>query len=1459
MFSSSETALTEIEAAGAVELRQFGNYYIVDDLPLTFFGKMFEAGQLGPWAPIAAEAVTGGYRVALKFGDSDQYTIWSLDSGGNFIPGNSLLTGSSATLQSLEASLFQQDLNLDGTIGILTTVIESSGATTLSQVADTYSVGGQTLKFFGAAFAPGQLGDWTPVAAEAVAGAYRVALKFGDSDQYTVWDLDSGGNFIPGNSPLTGSSLVFQSLEASVFHQDVNGDGTTGAVTTVIESSGSTTLSQVADTYSVAGQTLKFFGTVFAPGQLGDWTPIGAEAVAGGYQVVLKFGTADQYTVWTLDSGGNFIPGNSLLTGSSATLQALEASLFQQDLNLDGTIGILTTVIESSGATTLSQVADTYSVGGQTLKFFGTVFAPGQLGDWTPIGAEAVAGGYQVVLRFGAADQYTVWNLDGAGYFIPGNSLLAGSSATLQALEASLFQQDLNGDGTIGIDTTVIESSGSTTLSQIADIYSVGGQTLMFFGAPLAPGQLGDWTPVGAEAVGSGYRVALRLGDTDQYTVWTLDSAGNFIPGNATMFGASLAFQSLESSIFQQDVNGDGTVGVATTVIESAGATTLSRVADTYSVGGQTLMFFGAPLAPGQLGDWAPVAAEAVGSGYRVALRLGDTDQYTVWTLDSAANFVPGNSTLSGLGSAFQSLEASIFQQDVNGDGTTGIFTTVIEAAGATTLSRAADAYVVGGQVLKLSGSQFTLGQMGDWAPIGAEAVGSGYQLVMRSGASDQYAVWTLDAAGNVLPGEVRLSGFSSTLQSLEASLFQQDLNGDGTAGIATAVVESAGATTLTRIADTYRIDSLTLKMAGATVTMGQVGGWMAIGAEATAEGYDVVWKNPGADQYAVWRVDSNGNYVSSTGTISGSTLGAGYYEYLFQQDLNQDGQSPQVTVIESVGELSLVKAGNGYFMVPEGGGIGVQLHRDGTVLTGQPGQSGAWLPVAVEYDSPFIYLALKQVGTNRFEDRWVDDDGDVGPWSFGPGYSSASSELMNLEESVQQDLNGNGIIGSAMVTIESRGDGSLYRSTITNTYYLGQTDGPELKINGVAVTAGDVWKPIAVGTYSAPYLVALKAGSDQYWIGYADSSGNFSAFSFGTVSGNSYELKIYEANFEQDLNGDGVIGFPDGVIEATGTARLAIQGNSYYVYQTGSNIGVQLKNADGTAMIADASYFNPVGVEWTEEYGFQVVTRSTNSDFYGVEDVGSTGKFKANQIGVLNGGDLMLKAAEGIFQQDFNRDGTTGVPSTGAFDIDLHFHGDGAYRLFFEAAAARWEQIITADIADDVSIEHGAIDDVRIDVTVDAIDGVDGVLGQATPDDLRFGSWLPIHGVVSIDSADLVAMKNDNTLLAVITHEIGHVLGIGSLWSLLGLTDSFGYVGEYALDAYRQLSGDPSADFIPLETEGGAGTAGSHWSEDAFGRELMTGFIEGANNPLSILTIATLRDLGYSVDYAQAEPYNLA
>ena len=83
-------------------------------------------GQFGDWAPIAAEAIDGGYEVAWKSG-ADQYSVWLTDNNGNMTSNpNGIVSGSSVILENLEPS-FQQDLNGDGTIGSIANTLQTFG------------------------------------------------------------------------------------------------------------------------------------------------------------------------------------------------------------------------------------------------------------------------------------------------------------------------------------------------------------------------------------------------------------------------------------------------------------------------------------------------------------------------------------------------------------------------------------------------------------------------------------------------------------------------------------------------------------------------------------------------------------------------------------------------------------------------------------------------------------------------------------------------------------------------------------------------------------------------------------------------------------------------------------------------------------------------------------------------------------------------------------------------------------------------------------------------------------------------------------------------------------------------------------------------------------------------------------------------------------------------------------
>ena len=109
-----------------------------------------------------------------------------------------------------------------------------------------------------------------------------------------------------------------------------------------------------------------------------------------------------------------------------------------------------------------------------------------------------------------------------------------------------------------------------------------------------------------------------------------------------------------------------------------------------------------------------------------------------------------------------------------------------------------------------------------------------------------------------------------------------------------------------------------------------------------------------------------------------------------------------------------------------------------------------------------------------------------------------------------------------------------------------------------------------------------------------------------------------------------------------------------------------------------------------------------------------------------------------------------------------------------FKTAADRWSKVIVGDLPD-VLVGGQVIDDVLIEASGALIDGPGGILGQAGPTHLRpaaagAAAFIPAKGRMQFDTADLAAMQADSTLNDVITHEMGHVLGIGTIWINKGL-----------------------------------------------------------------------------------------
>lgn len=241
-----------------------------------------------------------------------------------------------------------------------------------------------------------------------------------------------------------------------------------------------------------------------------------------------------------------------------------------------------------------------------------------------------------------------------------------------------------------------------------------------------------------------------------------------------------------------------------------------------------------------------------------------------------------------------------------------------------------------------------------------------------------------------------------------------------------------------------------------------------------------------------------------------------------------------------------------------------------------------------------------------------------------------------------------------------------------------------------------------------------------------------------------------------------------------------------------------------------------------------------------------------------------------------------TASASASQFDIDVRFIGNvvnPAVRQAFLVAANKWKQVIIGDLQRTIAnIPAGdcdtwipaineTINDVVIFARVTAIDSAGGpngnILGQAGPCAANTRTNLTAYGLMEFDEYDLDVLLAEGSLVDVITHEMGHVLGIGTLWnyrrSLLvgeGTNDPYfaGASGRAQFAALNTLtySGNP----VPVENSGGDGTRDSHWRENVLRNELMTGFLNRGSNPLSRLSVGSLQDMGYTVNLGAADGY---
>jgi hypothetical protein len=240
-------------------------------------------------------------------------------------------------------------------------------------------------------------------------------------------------------------------------------------------------------------------------------------------------------------------------------------------------------------------------------------------------------------------------------------------------------------------------------------------------------------------------------------------------------------------------------------------------------------------------------------------------------------------------------------------------------------------------------------------------------------------------------------------------------------------------------------------------------------------------------------------------------------------------------------------------------------------------------------------------------------------------------------------------------------------------------------------------------------------------------------------------------------------------------------------------------------------------------------------------------------------------------------------VTASPVYNIVMRAEGEVPAQAAIALARAqvRWETVVTGDLPDHpVTLPEnpcGVEGFPAVDETVDDL----LILYRFVPiagDVVAQAGWcvgrtggLPAFGLMEADPAK----TDDPALVSNYTHQLGHVLGFGVfLWTAqslladpactLGTTSTCEpghdphFSGAQALAAFAAVpgAGGIATEPVPVEDTGGPGSADNHWRESVFGNELMSPVFDPVSNPLSAVTIASLRDVGYTVDMAAADPF---
>jgi leishmanolysin len=522
------------------------------------------------------------------------------------------------------------------------------------------------------------------------------------------------------------------------------------------------------------------------------------------------------------------------------------------------------------------------------------------------------------------------------------------------------------------------------------------------------------------------------------------------------------------------------------------------------------------------------------------------------------------------------------------------------------------------------------------------------------------------------------------------------------------------------------------------------------------------------------------------------------------------------------------------------------------------------------------------------------------------PANAAAGVALPSSPSFVVKDQNGNVMGGVTVTVVVSLGSGTLSNApsvSASGPTSVGQwTLGTTLGTNSLTITVANL-SPLTVSVTSVPGPVAKIVATSPTDI--AGTVGQAVSQPPSVLVTDAFDHPVSGAVIAVGVTGGGSASSPTLTSDAAGNAAISgwtlgtVKGRNTLTLSAGTAAAVFTATAAPGPLqrIAIASGNAQSALAGTP---ISLPIRLSPEDQYGNRLDGQAATFSIGTGGGSVTPPTAQAASDGLITAPAWTLGKSAVPQqliatiggqTGRIDatvltsyvIDIRFWGAAMtpeQQALFTDAAARIRGIVVgalppddatgADPAKDCGVTgvpplSEIIPGVVIYASIQNMDGKGGILARAGPCYTRSSTDLRTSiGVMEFDAADIGSLASSGSLVDVITHEMLHVVGVGSFWRDKGLLRNYNtatveYIGASGIQGCRETGGTTScASAVPVENTGSSATANGHWRESVFGSELMTGYIDSGPMPLSVMTVKSIEDLGYTVNPPGADPYNI-